>query len=107
MSSEVLTLVNNFLKFYKDLIATPHCQKSDVLYLVKTARTNFRLRKLHRSNQSKLSKNKIKTQKLFLIGYDSEETKIEKNMIENEIQEFGDFIIGDYFDAYNNLTKKV
>ena len=44
---------------------------------------------------------------LFLIGFDSKETKKEKKIIENEIQEFGDFIIGDYFDAYHNLTKKV
>ena len=44
---------------------------------------------------------------LFLIGFDSKETINEKKIIESEIQEFGDFIIGDYFDAYHNLTKKV
>ena len=49
----------------------------------------------------------IKTQMLFLIGFDSKETMNEKTLIENEIQEFDDFIIGDYFDAYHNLTKKV
>ena len=44
---------------------------------------------------------------LFLIGFDSKETQDQKNEIENEINEFGDFIIGDYFDAYHNLTQKV
>ena len=105
----------SFQKLYKDLIKAPHCEKSDVLYLVKTARTNFGLRQLLRSNQQKLSKSAIqndkngiiKTQMLFLIGFDSKETKEEKEIIENEIQEFGDFIIGDYFDAYHNLTQKV
>jgi len=105
----------SFQKLYKDLIKTPHCEKSDVLYLVKTARTNFGLRQLLRSNQQELSKSAIhndkngiiKTQMLFLIGFDSKETKKEKKIIENEIHDFGDFIIGDYFDAYHNLTKKV
>ena len=102
-------------KLYKDLIQTPHCEKSVVLYLVKTARTNFGLRQLLRSKRQKLSKiaiqndknDIIKSQMLFLIGFDSKETKEEKEIIENEIQEFGDFIIGDYFDAYHNLTQKV
>ena len=94
------------VKLCKDLIKTPHCEKSDVLYLVKTARTNFGLRQLLRSNRPK-SQNGIKTQMLFLIGFDSKETTQEKKIVESEIQEFGDFIIGDYFDAYQNLTKKV
>ena len=94
------------MKFYKDLLETPYCRKSEVLYLVKTARTNFGLRELLRSKQSNWTKN-MKTQMLFLIGSDSIETKLKKEIIENEIQEFGDFIIGDYFDSYNNLTKKV
>ena len=92
------------------MIKTPHCENSDVLYLVKTARTNFGLRRLLRSNKPKLLQRQngvIKTQMLFLIGFDSKETINEKKIIESEIQEFGDFIIGDYFDAYHNLTKKV
>ena len=113
--SSVKSFISQFLKLSKDLIKTPHCEKSDVLYLVKTARTNFGLRQLLRSNRPKLSKSAIqndkngiiKTQMLFLIGFDSKETMKEKKIIENEIQEFGDFIIGDYFDAYQNLTKKV
>ena len=103
-------MITDFLKHDKDLIKTPHCEKSDVLYLVKTARTNFGLRRLLRSNRPKLLQRQngvIKTQMLFLIGFDSKETINEKKIIESEIQEFGDFIIGDYFDAYHNLTKKV
>ena len=102
--------LSDFLKHGKDLIKTPHCENSDVLYLVKTARTNFGLRQLLRSNRPKLLHRQngvIKTQMLFLIGFDSKETINEKKIIESEIQEFGDFIIGDYFDAYHNLTKKV
>jgi len=91
-----------------DLIEAPICKSSNVLYLVKTARTNFGLRKLLRSqhDHNQIKQINLKTQMLFLIGFDSEETQDQKNEIENEINEFGDFIIGDYFDAYHNLTQK-
>ena len=42
---------------------------------------------------------------LFLIGKGDESDQRTK-ILENEIEKFNDFIIGDYIDAYKNVTKK-
>ena len=41
----------------------------------------------------------------FLIGK-SDESDQRTRILENEIEKFNDFIIGDYIDAYKNVTKK-
>ena len=87
----------------EDLIEAPICKSSNVRYLVITARTNFGLRQLLRSQQKEedhtvdndeplsvqpvpfdpanqsVKQSGLKTQMLFLIGFDSKETQNQKN----------------------------
>jgi hypothetical protein len=77
--------------------------------LIKSSRNNFDFRKLLRINYSpKYRHNKSLPNIRFLLGKGSqpENSNIEKK-IQEEIDEHGDIIIGNFIDSYNNLPQKV
>ena len=93
----------------------PRCPNSTLIYLIKTSRYNFELRRLSRII---LPKNKA----LFVIGLNSETGKlfvvknqylnsileniIDEKKLKNELKIYDDFIVGDFVDSYKNLTLK-
>ena len=74
-----------------------------MIRFITTSPFNFELRNLIRSH---IRNQRIGSKKtFFLIGTVPGEDP-RKNQLTDEIQEFNDFIIGDYIDTYRNLTKK-
>ena len=92
-----------------EIESAPDCMNGDALFLVKTARSNKILRDLiRRSNTLQTATTQIDSQLLFLVGQaDSHENQIIGKNLKEEMEEYGDFIVGDFIDSYHNLTKKV
>ena len=103
-------ILTNFWKLEKEnhtwhvsIKSAPPCPKDYLIRFVKSSPFNFELRNLVRSHirnqRSKFNRT------LFLIGtlpgVDSR-----KNQLTEEIKRFNDFIIGDFIDAYRNVTRK-
>ena len=86
-----------------EIISAPPCPEDSVIRFVKSSPFNFELRNLVRSHirnqQSKFNRT------FFLIGSVQVEDS-RKFHLDIEIERFNDFIIGDYIDAYRNLTRK-
>ena len=83
--------------------SAPPCPKDYLIRFVKSSPFNFELRNLVRSHirnqHSKFN------QTFFLVGtVPGEDSR--KNQLAAEIKKFNDFIIGDYIDAYRNVTRK-
>ena len=82
-----------------------HYEKLRLVYLVKSARKNFEKRAAIRKSwgfERRFSDVLIKVVFLLGSGNDSQENKD----IENEYQEFGDIVQGDFIDSYYNNTLK-
>ena len=83
--------------------SAPPCPKDYLIRFVKSSPFNFELRNLVRSHirnqRSKFN------QTFFLVGTVPDEDS-RKKQLAAEIKNFNDFIIGDYIDAYRNVTRK-
>ena len=86
-----------------ELISAPPCPEENVIRFVKSSPFNFELRNLVRSHIRNQHSQFNKT--FFLIGSVFVEDP-RKFQLEKEVQRFNDFIIGDYIDAYKNVTRK-
>ena len=74
-----------------------------MIRFVKSSPFNFELRNLVRSHIRNQRSKYNRT--LFLIG-DVPEEDSRKTQLYDEIKRFNDFIIGDFVDAYRNVTRK-
>ena len=86
-----------------EIISAPPCPEDNVIRFVKSSPFNFELRNLVRSHIRNQRSNFNRT--LFLIGSVPVEDS-RKSYLAKEIDRFNDFIIGDYIDAYKNVTRK-
>jgi len=85
-------------------IKSPKCPpKVEILRLIKTAPFNFDLRQNMRSH---IRNQKGQSQGVFFLIGKSDPNDQRTKLLEDEIEKFNDFIIGDYIDAYKNVTKK-
>ena len=102
-------LSNNFNWTVK-LHHAPKCTENKILSLVKTSRSNVRLRRLVRlSYQLDMRNNPTQPFPLlrFLLGKGSDgEDETIASAIRREIDEHDDIIIGDFVDSYDNLPLK-
>ena len=89
--------------WHVSIISAPPCPNDYIIRFIKSSPFNFELRNLVRSHIRNQRSKYNRT--LFLIGTVPGEDP-RKNQLIDEIQEFNDFIIGDYIDTYRNLTKK-
>ena len=92
------------------LSVAPPCMDNQILSLVKTSRSNIRLRRLVRLTY-KLDMRRDPTQPFPLLrfllgkGTDNEDSEIVDG-IRAEMDEYNDIIIGDFIDSYDNLPLK-
>ena len=56
--------------------------------------------------RSHIRNQKGQTQGVFFLIGKSNQSDQRTRILETEIEKFNDFIIGDYIDAYKNVTKK-
>jgi len=95
-------------KFKEDLewsvdVVGPECPKSHHINLVKSGRKNFQLRKQIRKYYKNLKLgSKEQMTPIFIFGKSREQN----DLFEEEKEEHGDFIIGDFEDSYQNLPLK-
>lgn len=101
-------LDNNF-NWTVGLHYAPNCSNNQVLSMVKTSRSNVRLRRLVRlSYQLDMRRQPQQPFPLlrFLLGRSSEENPELDGKIAEEMEKYDDIIIGDFTDSYDNLPLK-
>ena len=89
--------------WHVSIISAPPCPTDYMIRFVKSSPFNFELRNLVRSHIRNQHSKFNRT--FFLIGtVPGEDSR--KNKLKDEIKRFNDFIIGDFIDAYRNVTRK-
>ena len=86
-----------------NIITAPPCPEERVIRFVKSSPFNFELRNLVRSHIR--NQRSAFSRTFFLIGsIPTEDSR--KFQLDIEVERYTDFIIGDYIDAYRNVTRK-
>ena len=98
-------------KWTTNILHAPPCSTKPILSLVKTSRSDAKLRRLTRLFYSlDLRKDQIGVYPTlrFILGAakSDEDPELTKN-IEKEVESYNDIILGDFYDTYDNLPLKV